>query len=328
MEEEKVIAVIVEKSGIDKKDIMKKIEEKEKEFSGLVSRMGAIHIVGKELGVGTIDKKSRELSISNVVSGMKSVRFKGKLLFISPTREFTTDKGPGKVCNLTLGDESGTIRLSLWGSDTQKTNDLEVGKSYEVVGGYTKEDNLGKPEARLGNGGDIDEIDDDIKVKDSPRSNKAIVKYQEKSLDDAEEGEMIEVKASLLQLYKRAPVHSLCSECNKKLEDGKCKEHKKVEPRILLVLSGIIDDGKGSMNAVFFDNNVENISGMNKEKIRELAQESLESFVKSVELGKDFKIKGLVRKNSFTNELELLTRGVNSLNIASESKKILEEVKA
>ncbi|MFB6089251.1 MAG: hypothetical protein ABEK36_05725, partial [Candidatus Aenigmatarchaeota archaeon] len=110
----KLIEKISKKSDLEQSEVEKRIEQKEKEYSGLISKEGATYIVGKELGVNLLKKSDKSLKIENVVSGMNSVNTLGRVTQVFEPRTFERDDGEGKVCNIILADETGSVRMSLW----------------------------------------------------------------------------------------------------------------------------------------------------------------------------------------------------------------------
>jgi replication factor A1 len=70
---------------------------------------------------------------------------------ISPVREVTTARGPGKVADATLQDESGTITLTLWNADAGR---FSVGQKIRITDGWVK-DFRGKLQVSTGRSGTI-----------------------------------------------------------------------------------------------------------------------------------------------------------------------------
>ena len=65
-----------------------------------------------------------------------SATFEGTITAISETRDVSTSRGPSKVADATIQDDTGTISLTLWGADTTK---YKVGQKIRVVDGWAKE---------------------------------------------------------------------------------------------------------------------------------------------------------------------------------------------
>ena len=76
----------------------------------------------------------------------------GTITAISPVREVTTMRGPARVADATLQDETGTITLTLWGDDAGR---YSVGQKVKVTDGWVK-DFRGKLQLSMGRSGKID----------------------------------------------------------------------------------------------------------------------------------------------------------------------------
>lgn len=331
MKEEEAVEKILEKAEISREKLDKLVMKKVDEFSGLVSREGAVFLVGKELGVELENPAERNVKLGEVMPGMNSVSFIGRVVNVSPVREFKTSKGEGRVVNVTFGDETGRLRLSLWNEDVEKAKELAVGKTFEVSRAFTREDNLGMAEARLGKNASYKAVDDVIDVVEE--AGRVPRPAQERSdgktsLRNVAENDYVSVRAALVQAYERQLVYDVCPECGKRLERGRCKEHKKVKPGLLLVVSGVVDDGEASLNAVFFRKNAETVIGMSTEEAAAVVKRKGPAAVISRigTLGEDFVIKGVVKRNRVSDRLELLPSVVTHLNARAAAKEMIKEI--
>ncbi|WP_435159657.1 single-stranded DNA binding protein [Haladaptatus sp. DFWS20] len=98
-------------------------------------------------------------SISDLSLGLSDVNLQGKLLDTSAVRTFDRDDGSeGRVANLTLGDETGRLRVTLWDEQANTAEELSPGIAVEVVDGYVRERN-GSLELHVGNRGAVEAID-------------------------------------------------------------------------------------------------------------------------------------------------------------------------
>ncbi len=101
-------------------------------------------------------------TVSDLSLGLSDVNLPGKLLDTGTVRTFDRDDGSeGRVANLTIGDETGRIRITLWDERADIAEELEPGITVEVVDGYVRERD-GNLELHVGNRGAVEEIDDDI----------------------------------------------------------------------------------------------------------------------------------------------------------------------
>jgi ssDNA-binding replication factor A large subunit len=320
-------------SGLTEDDIQQKIEEKQTELSGLVSPEGAAYIVGKELGASLLKENVKHgLKIKNVLPGMRSVDITGRVLRISSRRDFERDGKTKGVINLTIGDETGVLRLPLWDHEIELIERLDI-KERDVISvrnGYVRENGRGDAEIRLGRMGRISKSDTDIpEIEDFGREPDGA---KLKNINDLKEDEYGEVKASLVQIFKRSPLFEVCPKCDSRIEkDGeswKCKDHGKVEPKYNVVLSGVIDDGSGNMRIVFFRDLAEKVLGKNADALRKISLSSNdpESVYEDVDLGKEFVINGRVKMNQFTEKMELVASSADEINPRKESEMLVGKI--
>lgn len=326
--EEEVIKTIADKTKSPPADIVAKINEKEIELSGMVSRMGATYIVGKELGINLAKPINKDLKINSIVPKMQKVNFLAKIVQISPVKEFETQDGKGKVLNIILGDETGTIRLSLWNEKTEVSDEIKEGDILEVIGGYTRKDYRGSTEVRLSNYGNLRKVKDiEIDVKEPPKEQSE--GYRKARIDSVTQDEFIHTKAYIVRIFERKMIQNICPVCKSKLTGTKCEKHGTVNPEKLLIASGIIDDGYGNINTVFFRDHAEFILKKSAEDIeKEIETKGEKHFFDSLDiLGDYLNIKGVVRLNKVTNSLELICRDVKQVNTISEINSILSKMK-
>ncbi|MEK6876047.1 MAG: DUF2240 family protein, partial [Nanoarchaeota archaeon] len=138
---EQIIEKIKKEANISESEIEGKISQKMKHLSGLISKEGAAHIVANELGIKLFDAFSGKLQIKNILAGLRNVETVGKVLQTYELREFTTNERQGKVASMVIGDDTGTIRVVMWGSQADNIKDITNGMIIKVVGGYVKDNN-------------------------------------------------------------------------------------------------------------------------------------------------------------------------------------------
>jgi len=94
--------------------------------------------------------------------GQSDVNLRGVVLDTASVRTFDRDDGTeGRVSNLTLGDETGRVRVTLWDEQADAAEELATGQSVEVIDGYVRErdDSL---ELHVGSRSEIDELDEAV----------------------------------------------------------------------------------------------------------------------------------------------------------------------
>jgi replication factor A1 len=101
-------------------------------------------------------------TIDALTMGQSDVDVRGVVLDTDSIRTFDRDDGSeGRVANLTIGDETGRIRVTLWDERADRAEEIEPGTAVEIVDGYVRE-REGSLELHVGDQGAVDEIDDEV----------------------------------------------------------------------------------------------------------------------------------------------------------------------
>ncbi|MFB6251776.1 MAG: single-stranded DNA binding protein [Halobellus sp.] len=100
--------------------------------------------------------------VEDLSLGRSDVNLVGRVLSTDTVRTFDRDDGSeGRVSNLTLGDPTGRIRVTLWDEKADLAAEFESGESVEVVDGYVRERD-GTLELHVGNRGAVDAVDEKV----------------------------------------------------------------------------------------------------------------------------------------------------------------------
>lgn len=316
-----IIQKIIEKSGMKLEDVEKKILEKQRELSNLISREGAAYIVAKELGLELLEKKKRRLEIKNVTPGIKNLNLTARIFRVFPAREFEREGKKSSVANVILGDETGTVRLSLWDDQTMMLEKLKNGSAVEIFGAYTKDDGRGGTEIRVSKRGGIKVLEQ----SDLPSLEKVPEKKVERrDIANLKEGETCEIRASMVQLFEGNAFYEVCPQCNLKVkrdkEGAKCAKHGVVNPTYNITLAGVVDDGTGNIRAIFFRDAALLLTKMKMEEALNLRDSLFENLDI---LGREYIMNGRVRRNPMFNRLEFIVSNVRDVDIKVEINKIL-----
>ncbi|MBW2988947.1 DUF2240 family protein [Candidatus Woesearchaeota archaeon] len=307
-----IVEKIKEKSGMSEDEINSKIKQKMEQLSGLVSEEGAAHIIANDLGIKLIEEAAAatRLQIKNILAGMRDVETVGKVQQTYPITEFQRKDGsPGKVANIVIADETGSIRVVMWGSQTDSLKDIKEGDVVKIISGYTRENN-NRTEIHLG---------DRSKIEINPEGEtlgevKAYSSTRKKISELKEEDNDVELLGTVLQVFEPR-FFEVCPECNKRVRQREggffCESHQTVEPAYSYVLNAIIDDGSESIRAVFFRRQAENLLEMDQQKILEY-KDNPERFeeVKTSLLGNIIKVIGRTSKNELFDRLEFVANRV------------------
>jgi len=235
-----------------------------------------------------------------------------------------------------LADESGSIRFSLWdtGIDDFEKLELKENDSLKISGGFVIEDNRGSLELRLGKKGSISKSEKIIKTEEIPieksysSSNKSIIEFNE--------GDFVSTRASLVQVFPKKPFFEVCPQCDARLEKSesswKCKEHDDInDPKYQMVVSGFADDGSGNIRVVFFRELAEKVLGKSANEVVKAFVEKgnlVEYFEDLDILGNEYVMTGKVKRNNFTENLEMVVNDVGTVDVNKECELVITNVKA
>ena len=132
-----------------------RVEEKVSLMGELCDRRTAAMLVAREFG-------EVELKVASIRPETGKVTFLGKVISISAVHEFPRGDGSlGRVANLAVGDETGTVRIVLWDDLVEPVTkgEIAVGQTFRVRG-FTREGYFGT-EVTLDRGG-LEEVEAEI----------------------------------------------------------------------------------------------------------------------------------------------------------------------
>ncbi len=100
-----------------------------------VGRYGKIILAPEDVDYNKYPKiTSKSINIDEINLNLKSISIEGKIIQISPIREFTRkDGGFGSVRSLTLLDSTGSIRVTFWNEDTEKISAYNIDNFISIT---------------------------------------------------------------------------------------------------------------------------------------------------------------------------------------------------
>ncbi len=99
----------------------------------------------------TVEYRETFTNIADVIPG-KSYSVKGKVSEIGDLREFEREDGTGSaVANLELKDETGSIKLTLWGDQAYAIESLDIDSEIQIINAYAKKGLYETIEISVGN---------------------------------------------------------------------------------------------------------------------------------------------------------------------------------
>jgi len=100
--------------------------------------------------------------VEDLSLGASDVDLVGQVLDTDSIRTFDRDDGSeGRVANLTVGDETGRVRVTLWDGKADLVEEFEAGEVVEVGDGYVRERD-GDLELHVGDRGTVERVDEDV----------------------------------------------------------------------------------------------------------------------------------------------------------------------
>jgi len=303
-----ILEKIQEKSGLSEEEIKEKIDGKLKQLSGLISKEGAAHIIANELGIKLFSALSGKLQIKNILVGMRSVEVVGKILRVFELREFNSKGRAGKVASFVIGDETGTIRIVMWGEQAENIEKLKENMIVKVIGGYVRENQTGK-EVHLNDIGKLiinpeGETVGEVKEK---------ISSKRKKINQLNENDSnIEILGTIVQVFDPR-FFEICPECGKRArlkEDAFfCDIHGKVQQNYSFVLNVFLDDGTDNIRVVCFRNQALKLLNKTQEQMVEY-KDNPEKFeeMKTELLGNIVKFVGKTTKNDMFDRLEFISQ--------------------
>ncbi|MFQ6010215.1 MAG: DUF2240 family protein [Candidatus Aenigmatarchaeota archaeon] len=315
---EDIIQKIISSTGMERVEVEKRIEGKQVELSGLVSKEGAAYIVAKELGLDLVKAMRKSIEIGKIAPKLTNISIKGRIVRIFEPREFESKGRKGFVASMILADASGRIRLTLWDQQVDVLQSLEPGLAIEIFGAYTRENNRGETELRIGRRGGIMVLED----SDLPSMEELDRKRQEPErakISEMKEGGFYEIKAVVVQLFETEIFYEVCPTCGArtKPENGKftCSKHGEITPAYAFVVSGVIDDGSENIRAVFFREAGAKVLGMSTE---EVVAKKGHLFEDVDVLGKEFIFRGRIRRNKMFGRTEFIVNDIQEVDLKKE----------
>lgn len=292
---------IASSAGIDKNEVIRRVEARRAKLSGLISKEGAAQIIAAEMGVKF---DNVQLKISELMGGMKKVNVVGKVINVFPVRSFDKNGRSGKVANLIIADDSGNVRVVLW--DANHIDLIEKGEIKQ--GDVVAIENASTREGEIHLSG-FSSIAKSSVIIDSVKTER---NFAEKAISELQEGNSAMVRGVVVQVFTPR-FFNVCPECGKKANaevDGfSCAEHGRVSPKERALLNFVVDDGTETLRVVLFSDQLEKLISMDKLK------DGL-AFVdfKTDLLGTEVFLKGVVRKNALFNNLELTGSDLSRVN--------------
>jgi replication factor A1 len=258
---------------LDKGDVISVKGAYTKEYKGRVE----VHL-GNRVAVSKEDPSTIEASdvaqgppkvvtIGQIRDSMGFVEVKARILSVE-TRDVTVQGESKTIYSGTLADESGKIQYTAW-TDFK----LKQGELLKISKGTVKSWR-GIPQLNF------DERADVLRLKEKFPTLEELSKISITPLSDvAGRGGAagVSVRGTVIEVRDGSGLIMRCPECKRALQKGTCKIHGQVEGYPDLRIKAVIDDGTGSVSAVFGRELTEKLMGFSLEDCMEKARQAMSS---------------------------------------------------
>ena len=289
-------------------------------------------------GVEIGELRPSRIKLGELEPGMDALEVIGRVVEVSKPREFTRADGrKGRVASLTIGDQTGAVRASLWQEHAEKAEEIKAGDVVRLLNCYSTLGLLGRPELHLGGQGGI-EINPATTEELPPADVLKLAAPAPKRVSIGEikkEGVRVQVRGTVVRVFHRRPIFDVCPDCGRSLGSVDtslmCEEcGKVVKPEHRAVLSFMLDDGTGNIRAALFGNVAEQLVGMDAQRIFELFKSTpdlAELYDEFKLVGKELILAGVVRHDKYFDQLELRASNVQFPEPKREARALLESIK-
>ena len=336
MEDKKqIVDAIVEKSGKSLNEVEELIKNKISELSGMVSDVGASHLVANELGVKIENERLRKsldhIKIKEIESQKPAISFYSKILKKYDTINFGQNSdNPGSVRALLVGDETGITRISFWNDKCEVLEDVEEGDIIEVSNVYSRENKRDPTRIDVHFGQYSELVKNPEGVSVNVVDNRENIEFTHKKVEELEDNQR-NVKISGVVTNVELPRFYLgCPTTYKKvIQDNGVyispATNEPVEPMKVSIVNLTIDDGSGNLNIVGFRDRAEKLTEKDSEYLVSLISDidEFEKFEKEM-LGAKVEVGGNISLSSMTGEKQLLVNEI--LNITKTEKEVAKEL--
>jgi replication factor A1 len=333
-----VVRKLVEEAHLSREEILGLVEEKKKELAGLVSDIGAAHIIANELGIQTLPSLKTVSKIDDLKPGMSAVDLVARVQRVFEKKEFER-KGQagqmGQVASIILLDETGTTRLVLWGALANLSEAAKQGDILKISNAYSKTDQQGRVELHASNRTRISLNPDGVglELPQALAAGSFGGPAKEKEISELLETEpaAVSIRAIVMKVFdQRSPFFETCSTCGRSV--NLCAEHDHATTKKALILSLLLDDGTGVLRTTLFKQAAESLLKMSTEeaeKLADLAGNPLVLYTAANKVvGTELLFSGRVKKNAVFDRMEMIANSVSPVNVAAEIAKLEKELEA
>jgi replication factor A1 len=147
-----------------------------------LSRQGIITPNPKEIDLtefNNLPQKRSPLKINELKGIMRNVETLGRVQWKSPVSTFEKQSGTSQRASLGINDETGTIRVALWGDHAPFVDQIEVNDAVRILNGYTRQTQDDSTELHVGDESKIQkETSDSLGISTAPTAPRSLVEVK------------------------------------------------------------------------------------------------------------------------------------------------------
>lgn len=322
---QRVVALIELKTDYTKEEIEQKISEKLTEFSGLLSKEGAAHIIANELGVDLEDAKKEPLTISELKEGMQSIRVAAKVISKYDMNTFERNGTPGRVQSLYVGDQSGRTRVTFWHDDVSLLENIKEDDTL-LLANMAVRKNQGKLELHATKNTQIQQNPQGVTVVVAQQSQEQqIIEHDQLKINQIDKetqgANLFGVVVQVMNPY----FFPIDKTTRRKVTINDQTPFDETVHEWNMVCNCVLDDGSETLRIACFGEHVANLLQLSESEVLELKDNSERfSEVQNQLLGCYARIGGKVNYNEQYDRIEMIAQSVNTNPNVEEELKVLK----
>ena len=211
--------------------------------------------------------------ISDVDEDEEDIIIIGRVIEVNDIREFDRDNGDtGRVRNIEIADDSGSIRVVLWDKDTER--EFEIGQPIKLQNPRFSVNLDNQVEATVSRSTTILEPSESEIEKLPSQDELMEMVYVSKNIESLLEYDTnVQITAQIKEVNTDKTLLTRCPNCGAGVDEGEdefyCDNcgHEFEEPSYLLMIPARVEDETGDISVTFFDKLAEELIGMKKEDI-------------------------------------------------------------
>jgi len=227
--------------------------------------------------------------------------------------------GETEILSGVLADETGRLPFTDW----EPRPEIAEGASLRIENVYVREFR-GVPSVNLSEFSTTTPLDSAVEASGPQRLSIREAVGRGGAYDVAIVGDVIEVRDG-------SGIVQRCPDCNRIVQNDRCRTHGEVDPEDDLRTKAILDDGTGTVTAVFDADLTADIYGGTLEDALDAAREAMDQSVVADDIreelvGEGFRVRGHLSVDEYGANLEVVEFGPVEEDPADRGERLLAEV--